>query len=113
MIRRGEVWWASLPAPVGSAPGFRRPLVIVSADSFNRSRIGTALGVPLTTNQALAAAPGNVALSSDDTGLPLDSVANVSLVAAVDRLWLTHRVGALSPGLMRSIDDGLRLALDL
>ena len=113
MIRRGDVWWASLPAPAGSEPGFRRPLVIVSADSFNRSRIRRALGVALTTNLALADAPGNVALAAADTGLPSDSVADVSQVATVDRLSLTRRAGALSSAVMQAIDDGLRIALGL
>ncbi len=113
MIQRGEIWWASLPEPQGSEPGYRHPLVIVQSDSFNRSGIRTIIGVVLTTNLRLANAPGNVLLESRRTGLPKDCVANVSQVITADRGSLTERVGALPARLMERIEAGLRQVLDL
>ena len=78
VIAQGEVWWADLPAPSGSGPGFRRPVVVVQGDALNRSRLATVVCVPLTTNLRWAEAPGNVPLPSRVTGLPKDSVANAS-----------------------------------
>ena len=95
MIAQGEVWWAELAEPSGSEPGFRRPVVIVQGDAFNRSRIATIVCVTLTSNLRWATAPGNVLLSSRLTGLPKDSVANVSQLVTLDRNVLTERVGAL------------------
>lgn len=113
MIQRGDVWWASLPEPVGSEPGYRRPLLIVQADSFNQSRIQTVLGVALTTNLRLAEAPGNLLLTSRQTGLPKDCVANVSQIVTADRRVLNERVSVLPPLLMEKIEAGLRLVLAL
>jgi mRNA interferase MazF len=90
------VWWADLPAPEGSAPGFRRPVVVVQGDAFNRSALRTALCVPLTSNLRWAEAPGNVLLTARSTGLPRDSVANVSQLVTLDRSVLVERVGKLS-----------------
>jgi mRNA interferase MazF len=95
VIARGEIWWADLGEPVGSAPGFRRPVVVIQGDSFNRSRIATVVCVPLTSNMRWADAPGNVALDPSATGLPVDSVANVSQVSTLDRSVLLERVGRL------------------
>ncbi len=95
MIARGEVWWADLPEPSGSTPGFRRPIVVVQGDAFNRSRISTVVCVPLTSNLRWADAPGNVLLPAGLTGLPKDSVANVSQIVTLDRGSLTERVGRL------------------
>lgn len=95
MIARGEIWWADLGEPVGSPPGFRRPVVVIQGDSFNRSRIATVVCVPLTSNMRWADAPGNVALDPSATGLPVDSVANVSQVSTLDRSVLLERVGRL------------------
>ena len=112
-MERGEVWWAELPAPVASEPGFRRPVVIVSTDAFNRSRIRTVLAVVLTSNLRLSEAPGNVFLAAATSGLPKDSVANVSQVATLDKGFLSGRCGRISPRGMKGIDDGLRLVLSL
>lgn len=113
MIERGDVWWAELDEPRGSEPGFRRPLVVVQSDAFNRSRIQTVVCVVLSSNLRLAAAPGNVVLAKRESGLPKDSVANVSQIVTVDRDVLTERVGKL-PALVRErIDRGLRLVLGL
>ena len=110
---RGEVWWAELPDPVASEPGFRRPVVIVSSDAFNRSRIRTVSAVVLTSNLRLSDAPGNVFLAAAESGLPKDSVANVSQVGTLDKEFLSGRCGRIPPGGMKAIDDGLRLALSL
>src|SRR3954466_14309430 len=96
VISQGDVCWAELPDPVGSGPGFRRPGVVVQGDAFNRSRIATVVCVPLTSNLRWADAPGNVLLTERMTGLPKDSVANVSQIVSLDRSTLTDRVGHLS-----------------
>jgi mRNA interferase MazF len=96
VISQGEVWWADLPEPTGSEPGYRRPVVVVQGDPFNRSAIGTVVSVPLTSTLRWADAPGNVRLSARSTGLPRDSVANVSQIATLDKTLLTERVGKLS-----------------
>jgi mRNA interferase MazF len=93
VISQGEVWWADLPDPVGSAPGYRRPIVVVQCDALNRSRIATVVCVPLTSNLKWALAPGNLRLSTRQTGLPKDSVANVSQIVTLDKALLTKRVG--------------------
>jgi mRNA interferase MazF len=95
VISQGEIWWADLPPPAGSGPGFRRPVVVVQGDALNRSRIATVVCVPLTTNLKWAAAPGNVQFSARLTGLPKDSVANVSQIVTVDKAFLTAHVGKL------------------
>jgi len=107
VISQGEVWWADLGQPVGSAPGFRRPVVVVQNDSFNRSRIATCVVVPLTSNNRWAEAPGNVALAAADTGLPKDSVANVSQIFTVDRSQLTEPVCRLSDAKLELILYGI------
>jgi mRNA interferase MazF len=95
VIAQGEVWWADLAEPSGSEPGFRRPVVLVQGDAFNRSRIATVVCVVLTSNLRWTEAPGNVLLSARLTGLPKDSVANVSQLVTLDRGALTERVGSL------------------
>ena len=96
VIAQGEVWWADLPAPTGSAPGFRRPVIVVQSDALNRSRLATVVCVPLTSNLAWAEAPGCVHLPARATGLPKDSVANATQLVTLDRVLLTERVGRLS-----------------
>jgi mRNA interferase MazF len=112
-MRRGEIWWASLPEPSGSGPGFRRPLLIVSADSFNQSRISTVIAAVITSNLRLADAPGNVHLPARGTGLARPSVVNVSQIITVDRTFLSERLGRISSGVLRKVDNGLRLVLAL
>jgi mRNA interferase MazF len=110
-ISQGEVWWAELPAPTGSAPGFRRPVVVIQGDSLNRSRIATAVCVPLTSNVRWATAPGNVLISANASGLPKDSVANASQLVTVDRSILTRRAGKVSPKLLSQILTGIDIVL--
>jgi len=95
VIEQSEVWWADLEEPIGSAPGYRRPVVVVQCNAFNRSRIGTVVCVPVTSNLKWAEAPGNVLLPRSETGLEQDSVANVSLIVALDKQQLTDRVRKL------------------
>ena len=112
-MRRGEIWWGSLPEPTGSGPGFRRPLLIVSANSFNDSRISTVVAAVITSNLRLADAPGNVRLPAKGIGLAKASVVNVSQIITVDKTFLTERIGRLNPRLLTEVDDGLRLVLSI
>jgi mRNA interferase MazF len=112
-MRRGEVWWASLPEPTGSGPGFRRPVLVVQSNSFNQSRISTVVVAVVTSNVALAEAPGNVRLAKSEAGLPRTSVVNVSQVLTIDRALLTLRIKALSGQTMTRVDEGLRLVMGL
>ena len=102
-IAQGEVWWAELPDPIGSGAGFRRPVVVVQGTSLNRSRLGTVVCVPLTSNLAWADAPGNTPLSAKATGLSKPSVANATLIVALDRAVLNRKVGRLAPKLVEQI----------
>jgi mRNA interferase MazF len=119
-IQRGEIWWADLPDPRRSEPRLvpigrrcRRTVLVVQADSFNRSRIQTVIVAVITSNTELADAPGNVLLPANSTGLPRDSVVNVSQVLTLDRGFLAEQVGALPPRLQRAVDGGLRTVLQL
>ncbi len=111
MISQGEVWWADLPDPIGSGPGFGRPVVVVQSDALNRSRIATVVCVPLTSNLKWALAPGNLRLSSRQTGLSKDSVANVSQIVALDKSLLTKRAGKLPQPKFDLILSGINLVL--
>ena len=113
MIRRGEVWWTELSEPTASEPGYRRPVLIVQADEFNRSRIRTVIVAVLTTNLHLAAAPGNVLVAAEETGLSRDWVVNVSQVVTVDKSFLAERVGLVGGRAMLAVEDGLRTVLAL
>ena len=108
---RGEIWWADLAELAGSEPGLRRPVVVVQSDAFNRSTIRTVVCVPLTSNLAWADAPGNVLLPASSSGLPKDSVANVSQIIAVDRECLTERAGKVPAGKLQAILDGIGIVL--
>ena len=111
VVGQGDVCWASLPDPTGSAPGFRRPVVVVQGDAFNASRLATVVVVPLTSKLRWASAPGNVLLIAKRTGLPRDSVANVSQIVAIDRAILTERVGQLSATDIELLLNGIDLVL--
>ncbi len=113
VIHRGEIWWATLPEPVGSEPGYRRPVLVIQAEEFNVSRIATIIAVVLTSNLRLAHAPGNVLPPRKSTGLSKDSVANVSQVVTLDKNFLSEIVGPLNPTLLEQVEDGLRLAMAL
>lgn len=112
MIQRGEIWWADLGEPRGSAPARRQPVVVVQHDSFNASRIRTVVVAAITSNLRLATMPGNVLVPAT-TGLPQDSVVNVTQLATLDRSDFLERVGSLDPWLIGALDDGIRRVLDL
>jgi mRNA interferase MazF len=112
-IRRGQIWWADMPEPRGSEPGFRRPVLVVQANEFNQSRISTILIAAITTNLSLANAPGNVLLPRRMSGLRHESVINVTQLLALDRSFLIDEVGRISPPFQALVDEGLRLVLQL
>jgi len=112
-VQRGEIWWATLPDPAGSEPGYRRPVLVVQSDAFNQSAIKTVVCAAITSNLHLGAAPGNVRMAARVSGLPKPSIVNVSQVAAIDRAFLKERIKTLDAHSMRQVDDGLRLVLNL
>ena len=113
VVQRGEIWWANLPEPVGSEPGFRRPVLVIQSDDFNRSRIATVIVLVITSNIKLAQAPGNVLLPGNATGLSKDSVANVSQVITIDKSFLTENIGIIPSHLLEQIEKGIRLVMGL
>lgn len=110
-VAQGDIWWADLPEPAGSGPGFRRPVVVVQGNPLNRSRIATVVCVPLTSNLIWARAPGNTLLPAKTTGLPKDSVANASQIVALDRSFLAERVGHLPSKPIAQILHGIDVLL--
>jgi mRNA interferase MazF len=111
VVSQGDIWWAKLPPPTGSGPGFQRPVIVIQGNPLNRSRVATVICVPLTSNLRWANAPGNVALSSRLTGLPKDSVANVSQVITLDKSLLIDRVGTLPKSRLELIFAGIDVVL--
>jgi mRNA interferase MazF len=111
VIGQGDIWWAELPKPRGSAPAYRRPVIVVQADAINRSRIRTAICVPLTSNLKWSIAPGNVELPAQVTNLPKDSVANVSQIVTLDKEDLTERVGKLPRAKLELVLTGINVML--
>ena len=112
-MKRGEIWWATLPPSFGSGPGGRRPVVIVQADHFTESLIRTVVVVIVTTNLELLKGRGNVLLSAARTGLERDSVANISQIISADKSTLTELIGEVPLKVLERIEDGLRNILDL
>jgi mRNA interferase MazF len=111
VISQGEIWWADLPEPTGSGPGFRRPVAVVQSDALNQSRIATVVCVPLTSNLKWGLAPGNATLSARVTGLPRDSVANVSQIVSLDKALFTERVSKLPRPKLELLFSGIDLVL--
>jgi mRNA interferase MazF len=111
VISQGEIWWADLPAPTGSGPGFRRPVVVVQCDALNHSQIATTICVPLTSNLKWALAPGNARLTARLTGLPKDSVANVSQIVTLEKLLLATHVGKLPRPKLELVLSGIGVVL--
>ncbi len=112
-MQRGDIWWVDLPEPIGSMPGYRRPALIVSADSYNFSALNTILVVVITSNLRLRDAPGNIFLPKNKSGLSKDSVANVTQLVAVDRSLFSEKVATLPFQIMQQVENGLRIVLDL
>jgi mRNA interferase MazF len=106
-VNQGEIWWADLSEPVGSVPGYMRPMLVIQGDRINRSRISTVICIPLTSNLEWAHAPGNIELAPGVTGLRKDSVVNVSQIITVDRSTLVEKTGKLPAGKMRLVFSGI------
>ncbi len=112
-MKRGELWWAALADPIGSAPGYRRPVLVLQCNAFNQSRIATVVVASITSNLALADAPGNVRLPKSDSGLPQASVLNVSQIMTLDKRLLVKSIKSLSPKILDKAEQGIRLVLGL
>jgi mRNA interferase MazF len=113
VIRRGSICWADLGEPRGSAPAKRRPVLVIQADPYNASRLSTTLAAVITSNTGLAAMPGNVFVPATSSGLPKDSVVNVTALITLDKADLDAEAGHLPPALMSDVDHGLRRVLGL
>ena len=111
VVAQGEVWWADLAEPIGSSPGYRRPVVVLQSDALNRSQIATVVCVVLTSNLRWSIAPGNVLLKAKQTGLDRDSVANVTQLVTIDKRQLSERVGKVQKRPMEGIFSGIDLIL--
>ena len=112
-IERGEIWWADLPEPKGSMPGFRHPILIIQSNKFNRSDLGTVIGVIITTNLRLAKMPGNILLLPRQSGLSQDSIISITQIVSANKADLLEFVGTLSERKMEQVDEGLRFVLSL
>ena len=112
-MKRGQIWWAELPEPTASEPGYKRPVIVVQADEFNNSRISTVIVVAITSNLRLADAPGNLHIPKSKTGLLKDSVANVSQILTLDKSFLKEQMGQLDRVTIQQLDEGLQLVLSL
>jgi mRNA interferase MazF len=113
VVNRGQIWWAELPEPKASEPGYKRPVIIIQSDAFNKSRINTVIVVAITSNLRLADAPGNVSLTKSRTGLNKQSVANVSQIITIDKRYLSEKIGQLDNRIIQQLDEGITLALGL
>jgi mRNA interferase MazF len=113
VINRGEIWWANLPAPQASEPGFKRPVLIIQSDTFNKSTIKTVIAVVITSNTKLADAPGNILLEKKQSGLPKSSVINISQVITLDKSFLQKRVKVVSRKVLEQVEYGLKLVMAL
>ncbi|QEN09153.1 type II toxin-antitoxin system PemK/MazF family toxin [Oceanispirochaeta crateris] len=110
---RGEIWWVDLGIPFGSEPGYKRPVVVIQEDSFNKSRIQTVIVASVTSNLSLADAPGNVYLEKEESKLPKDSVINISQIVTLDKQRLIEKAAILPSTLMIEVDYGLRIILNM
>lgn len=113
VAKRGEIWWADLPDPLGSSPDYKRPVLVVQGDEFNLSLISTVIVAVITSNTRISAAKGNVLITPQQSGLSKDSVVNISQLLTVDKSLLLEHVGALSESKMEQVGGGLRLVLSL
>jgi mRNA interferase MazF len=113
VTKRGEIWWAVLPEPAGSGPGYKRPVLIIQSDEFNNSKINTIIAAVITSNIRLAAAPGNVLLTPNKSKLPKKSVVNVSQIITIDKSFLSEKVHTLSSEIIAQVDEGLKIVLKL
>ena len=112
-MKRGEIWWASLEEPAGSGPGYRRPVVVISSNEFNQSKINTVLVAIITSNPHLADAPGNFKVSKKESGLSKESVVNIAQLLTLDKSFLTTKSGKLLSNKILVLNEGLRLVLSI
>ena len=108
---RGDIWWADFGIPYGSEAGFKRPVLIIQDDAFNRSRINTVIVIPITTNLVLADAPGNVLLEKEESGLSKDSVIVVSQISSIDRNRLIEKINRIESNVFREVEYGIKMIL--
>jgi mRNA interferase MazF len=113
VVKRGELWWADLPAPSGSELGYKHPVLIIQSNAFNSSNIATIIAVLITSNTRLALAPGNVFLPKKQSKLRKDSVANVSQILTLDKTFLQERIGLLNQHLLSQVETGIKVVLAL
>ncbi len=113
VTKRGEIWWAVLPEPAGLGPGYKRPVLIIQSDEFNKSKINTIIAAVITSTIRLAAAPGNVLLTPEKSKLPKKCVVNVSQIIAIDKSFLSEKVHTLSNEIIAQVDEGLKIVLKL
>ncbi len=113
VISRGDLWWAELPEPAGSGPGYKRPILIIQSNDFNKSKIKTTIAVTITSNLYLSSAPGNILLTTKKSKLPKKSVINVSQIVTVDKTFLTEKIHSVSSKIMAQVDEGIKLVLKL
>lgn len=112
-MERGDIWWADLPEPKGSMPGFKHPILIIQSDKFNQSSLETVIGVVITTNLRLAKMPGNILVTPQQSGLPQDSVVNLTQIVSANKSDLLEHVGTVSESKMDQVGNGLRIVLSL
>ena len=112
VVQQGDIYWVDLGDPIGSAPGYRHPHVVMQNNDFNNSNIRTVVVCALTSNLKRAKAPGNVLLNQGEANLAKPSVVNISQVFTVDRSQLNEKIGTLSPQRVRQILDGFYLLLE-
>jgi mRNA interferase MazF len=110
---RGDIWWADFGIPFGSEPGFRRPVLIIQNDSFNKSQLNTVVVIPLTTNLFLENAPGNLLIEKEESGLSKDSVIVVSQIYAIDRQRLLEHVSSITKTILNQVEYGIKMVLGI
>ncbi len=113
MITRGSIYWADLGDAIGSRPAKRRPVLVVSSDPYNQSKLATIVVAAITTNTSLAAIPGNVFLPLGVSGLTRDSVVNVTALATLNKTDLSKQSGVVPLSLMNDVERGLKRVLGL
>ena len=113
VVKRGEIWWATLDEPSGSEPGYCHPVVIISSNEFNNSQIQTVIVAVITSNLRLADAPGNIILSKKNSGLNQDSVINISQLLTLDKSFITEQIGQLNNNFLHKLNNGIKLVLNI
>ena len=112
-MTRGEIWWADFGIPFGSEPGYKRPVIIIQNDFFNRSNINTTIVIPLTTNMILADAPGNIILTKKESKLKKDSVITISQIEVIDRQRLVEKITKMDKTILEKIEYSIMFVLGI